>query len=98
MEFEDDGDQVRVFLRTWDIHMLRRVCVATLDCYSSDPHHKSSALGRRVDALGPDVSVVSVSGGSTNLVEVFCEYPGSEHRQKLIDYTGFDLRLLKRCL
>ena len=44
------------------------------------------------------MSVVSISGGSTILVEAFSEYLGSGYRQKLIDYLGFDLRLLKRCL
>ena len=51
--------------------------MATLDRYSSEPHQDISALGRIVDALGPDVSVASISGGSTVLVEAFCEYLGS---------------------
>ena len=29
MEFEEEGDKVRVFLRTWDVDTFRRVCVAT---------------------------------------------------------------------
>ena len=70
--------------------------MATLDCYSNDPHQKISTLGRVVDALGADVSVVSSSGGSTVFVESFCEYLGSGYRQKLIDYPFFDLRLFKR--
>ena len=53
---------------------------------------------RLVDALGPEVSVVSISGGLTILLEVFCEYVGSGYRQKLIDYPCFFLRLFKRCL
>ena len=81
MEFEEEGDNVRVFLCTWDVDTFRRVCVATLDRYSSDPHQKNTALGRMVDALGPDVSVASISGGSTVLVEAFCEYLGSGYRQ-----------------
>ena len=76
---------MRVFLRTWDVDTFRRVCVATLDRYSSDPHQEITALGRMLDALGPDVSVASISGGSTVLVEAFCEYLGSGYRQKLID-------------
>ena len=43
-------------------------------------------------------SVASISGGSTVLVEDFCEYLGSGYRQKLIDYPVFDLRLFRRCL
>ena len=83
---------------TWDEDNFRRVCVVTLDHNSSDPRQEISALGRMVDALGPDVSVASISGGSAVLVEAFCEYLGSRYRQKLIDYTVFDLRLFRRCL
>ena len=98
VEFEEEGDKVRVFLRTWDIDIFRRVCVATLDRYNSDPHQEVTALGRVVDALVPEVSVASISGGSTVLVEAFCEYLGNGYRQKLIDYPVFDLRLFRRCL
>ena len=98
MEFEEEGDKVRVFLRTWDVSTFRRVCVATLDRYSSDPHQEISVLGQVVDALEPDVSVASISAGSTVLVENFCKYLGSGYRQKLIDYPFFDLRLFRRCL
>ena len=89
VEFEEEGDKVRVFLRTWDIDIFTRVCVATLDRHSSDPHEEMTALGQVVDALGPDVSVASISGGSTVLVEAFCEYLGSGYRQNLIDYPFF---------
>ena len=65
VEFEEEADIVRAFHRTWDMKIFKRVCVATLDCYSSDPHQEISALGQLVDALGPDVSVASISGGST---------------------------------
>ena len=98
VEFEEEGDKMRVFLRIWDVDTFKRVCVATLDCYSSDPYQEITALGRMVDALGPDVSVASISGGSTVLVEAFCEYLGSGYRQKLIDYPVFDLQLFRRCL
>ena len=72
--------------------------MATLDCYRSSPHQEIEALVRIIDALGPEVSVVSISGGSTILVEAFCKYLGGGYRQKLIDYPSFDIRLLKRCL
>ena len=98
VEFEEVSDKVRVFLRTWDVETFTRVCVASLDRYSSNPHQENSALGRIVDALGPDVSVASISGGSTDLVEAFCENLGSGYRQKLIGYPVFDLRLFRRCL
>ena len=98
VEFEEEGDMVRVFVRTWDVDTFKRICVATLDRYSTDPHQEITALGRMVDALGPDVSVATTSGGSTVLVEAFCEYLGSGYRQKLIEYPVFDLRLFRRCL
>ena len=98
VEFEEEGDKVRVFLRTWDVDSFRRVCVATLDRYSSDPHREVTTLGQMGDALGPDVSVASISGGSAVLVEAFCEYLGNGYRQKLIDWPAFDLRLFRRCL
>ena len=68
-----------------------------MDRYSSDPH-EISALGRIVDALGPDVSVASISGGSTVLVEAFCGYLGIGCRQTLFDYPFFDIRQFRRCL
>ena len=98
VEFEEEGDTVRVFIRTWDADTLRRVYVATLDRYSSDAYQEITALGRVVDALWSDVSVASISGGSAVLVEAFCECLGSGYRQKLIDYPVFELRLFRRCL
>ena len=98
VELEEEGDKVRVFLLTWDADSFRRVCVAALDRYSSDPHQEVTALGRVVDALGSDVAVASIIGGSTVLVEAFREYLGSGYRQKLIDYPVFDLRFFRRCL
>ena len=98
VEFEEKGDKGPVFLRTWDVDTFTRVCVATLDRYSSDLHQEFTALGRMVNELGPDVSVASISGASTVLVEAFCENLGSGYRQKLIDYPVLDLRLFRRCL
>ena len=97
-ELQEEGDKMRVFFRTWDVDTFKRVCVATLDRYSSDPHQEISVLGRIVDALGSDVSVASINSCSTVLVEAFCDYLGSGYRQKLNDYPVFDLRLFRRCL
>ena len=44
------------------------------------------------------MSVASIIGGSTVLVEAFCDYLGNGYRQKLIDYPVFDLHLFGRCL
>ena len=72
--------------------------MATLDRYCTVPHQEITALGQIVDTFGPDVSLVSINGGSTVLAETFCEYLGSGYRQRLIDYPLFHLRLCKRCL
>ena len=74
MEFEEKRDKVRVFLRTWEIHIFHKICLASMDRYSNDPHQQIALLGRIVDALGPDVSVVSIIGGPIILVETFCQY------------------------
>ena len=98
VEFEEQGEEVRVFLRTSDKDDSRRVCVATFDVYNGDSPQEDSTLGRLIDVPGPDVSVISNNGGSATLVEAFCEYLRSWYRQKLIDYPSFDLRLFNRCL
>ena len=87
VEFEQEGDKVRVFLRTWDIDIFRRVSVATVNRYSSDPYQEISALGRLVDALGPDVSVVSIKKPFASIWAV-----------GIVRNSCFDLRSLKRCL
>ena len=55
--------------------------MANLFRHSSKPHHEIAALGRMFDGLGSDVSVVSISGRSTVLVETFCEYLCSGYPQ-----------------
>ena len=67
MDFEEQGEEVRVFLRTWEKDIFRRVCVATLDSYRDDPHIEISQLGQLIAAHGPDVSVVSIIGNETLL-------------------------------
>ena len=97
VEFDEQGEEVRFFLCTWDNYIFWRVCAATLDRYSSDLHQEISTLNRILEALGLDVSIVSISGGSTILVETFWEYLGCGYRHKLIDYPYFVIRLFKRC-
>ena len=92
------SEEVRVFLRTRDKDIFRRVCAATFDRYSGNPHQEVPTLGQILDAVGPHVSFLSSNGGSTILVEAFCKYLGSGSCQNLIHYPCFDLRLFKRCL
>ena len=98
IEFGEQGEEVGVFQRTWEKNVFHRVCVTTLYRYSDDSYLGVSTLGRLIDAVGLDVSVMSISGRSINLVEAFREYFGSGHRQKLIENPNFDLHLFRRCL
>ena len=72
--------------------------MASLDRHRGDPHQEISMSGRIIDALGPDVSVVLINGGSTILMEAFCQYLGSGYCRKVNDYPFFDLRLFNQCL
>ena len=45
VEFEEEGDKVQVFFRTWDMDTFRRVCGATLVCYRIDFHQEMTTLG-----------------------------------------------------
>ena len=67
MYSEEQGEEVRVFLRTWEKDIFRRVCVATLDSNSDDPDFEISQLGQLIDAHGLHVSVVSIIGDKTLL-------------------------------
>ena len=94
----EKGEHIWVFLRCWDGSQFRRVCVAVLDRFSGNVSEEVVVLGRIVDAIGPDVRVVSVQGGPHALVEAYVNFLGSGYQQKLIEYPLFDLRLFKRCL
>ena len=97
VEVEEHGEEVRVFLCTRKKDIIRRVCLATLYLFRGDPHQEVPTLGRLIDALMPDMSVVSISGASTILVETFCECRGKGYRHNRIDYPCFDCCLFKRC-
>ena len=100
IEFNEQGEEVRVFLLTWDRDIFRRVCVTTLDRYSSHPHHEIPALGRLpLNAQGD----LTCQWFQSMADEPFSWKPsastwGSEYCQKLNDYPSYDLRLFKRCL
>ena len=55
-------------------------------------------LGRTIDAIGPNVRVVSVHGGPHALVEAYVTYLETRYQQIFVEYPFFDLRLFKRCL
>ena len=98
VEFMEEGERTWVFLRCWDNSQFRRVCVAVLDRFSGNVSEEVFALGRIIDANGPDVHVVSVQGGPHALVEAYVNFLGSGYQQKLIEYPLFNLRLFERCL
>ena len=59
IEFERRGDHIWDILRCWDKSQIRRVRVATLSRSSSSFNQEMSILGRTIDAIGPNVRLVS---------------------------------------
>ena len=76
-EFVEQGEYIWVFIRCWDNNQFRRVCVAILDRFSGNVNEEVSVLACIIDALGPDVRVVSVQGGPHALVEAYENFLGS---------------------
>ena len=62
VEFVEQVEHTWVLLRCWDSSQFRRVCVAVLDRFSGNVSEEVVVLGRIIDAIGPDVRVVSVQG------------------------------------
>ena len=75
-----------------------RVAVAIIDQYYGDANSELAILGKILSAVGSGASLVSLFGGSHILIECYMEYLGSGYRKTLIDYSIFDVLLLKRCL
>ena len=98
LEFEERGELLWAFMRTWVKGTFRRVAVNVTDCFAVDATHELSVLGSVVSAGAGSASLVAVSGGSHVLADTYGEYLGSGYTHKLVDYPIFDLRLLKRCL
>ena len=98
VELVEQSEYTWVFLHCWDSSKFRRVCVAVLDRFSGNVSEEAVVLGRIIDAIGPDVRVLSVQGGPHALVEAYVNILGSGYQQKLIENPLFDLRLFKRCL
>ena len=98
IEFVERGDHIWVFIRCLDNNQFHRVCVAILDRFSSKVNEEVVVPGRTIDALGPNVRVVSEQGGPHALVEAYVNFSGTGCQQKLIKYPLFNLRFFKRCL
>ena len=85
-------------MRTWKAGEFVRVAVAKIDRYHGDANSELAVLGKILSAVGSGASLVSLSGGSHTLVDCYSESLGSGYTKTLVDYSIFDVRLLKRCL
>ena len=100
LEFEERGESLWAFVRTWKKGTFRRVAVSVADRFAVDATHALTVLGSVVSAVSGSASLVAISGGSHVLGDTYREYLKSGYRQKWVEYKYriFDLRLLKRCL
>ena len=98
IEFEERGESLWAFVRTWEKGTFRRVAVSVADRFAVDATHELSVFGSVVSAVGGSASLVAISGGSHVLADAYKEYLGSGYSHKLVEYPIFELRLLKRCL
>ena len=97
LEFEERGETMWTFMRTWEKGTFRRVAVDVVDRFAVDATHEVAVLGSVVAAVGSSASLVAISGGS-HVADTYKEYLGSGYSRKLVEYPVFNLRLLKRCL
>ena len=95
LEFEEPGESLWAFMRTWEKGTFSRVAVAVTDRFAVDATHELAVLGSVVAAVGGSASLVAVSGGSHVLANKYGKYLGSGYTHKLVEYPIFDLRLLK---
>ena len=98
LEFEECGESLWAFMRTWEKGSFRRVAVDVVDRFTVDVSHEVAVSGSVVAAVGGSASLVAISGGSHVLVDTYKEYLGSGYSHKLVEYPIFDMCLLKRCL
>ena len=98
IDFEERGESLWAFMRTWEKGTFRRVAVNATDRFAVDATHELPVLGSVVSTVGGSASLVAVSGGSHVLADTYGEYLGNGYTHKLVEYPIFDLRLLKQCL
>ena len=96
IEFVEQGEHICVFIRCWDNTQFRRVWVSILDWFNSNVNEQVVVLGRIIEAISPEVRVVSVQGGPHALVEAYVNCLSSGYQQNPIEYPFFHLRLFKR--
>ena len=98
LEFEERGESLWAFMRTWERGTFRRVAVDVVDRFTVDATHVVAVLRSVVSAVGSSASLVAIYGGSHVLADTYKEYLGRWYSHKLVEYPIFDLRLLKRYL
>ena len=98
LEFEERGESLWAFMRTCEKGTFPRVAVDVVDRFTVDATHDVAVLGSVVTAVVSLASLVAISGGSHVLADTYRENLGSGYSHKLVEYSIFDLRLLKRCL
>ena len=74
LEFEERGESLWAFMRTWEKGTFRRVAVSVADRFAVDATHELSGLGAIVSAVGGSASLVAVSGRSHVLGDTYREY------------------------
>ena len=73
-EFEERGESLWAFVRTWNKDTFHRVAVAVTDRFAVEATQELSVLGSVVAAVGGSASLVAVSGGSLVLTDTYGEY------------------------
>ena len=86
LEFEERGETVWAFIRTWEKGTFRRVAVDVVDRFTVDATHEVEVLGSVVAAVGSSASLVAISGGSHVLADTYKEYLGCGYSHKLVEY------------
>ena len=98
LQFEERGESLWAFMRTWEKGTFRRVAVTVSDRFAVDATLELSVIVTVVAAAGGSASLAVNFGGSHLLADTYGEYLGSGYKHKLVQYPIFDLLLLKRCL
>ena len=76
LEFEERGESLWVFMRTWEKGTFRRVAVDVVARFTVDATHDVAVFGSVMAAVGSSASPVAISGGSHVLADTYREYLG----------------------
>ena len=98
LEIEDREMTILTFIRTWEKDKFHPVTVHFSVRFPGDPTRELLVPGSVMAAASDLVPLVAVSGGWNVLADIYEDFLGSGYDRKPIEYTNFDLRLLKRCL